>query len=137
VQVCHCSICRRLQGASFGVLASFWSAETLRVTRGEDALREYLSPQKFSRMFCGECGSRVFLKFDKSGLPIRSVAIYPTLLEAVREAGSLPQELMPQRHIFYADRLYDIVDGRPKFKDMPSEFGGSGIRLDDHGAPVA
>ena len=31
------------------------------------------------------------------------------------------------------NRIYDINDGVPKYKDIPENFGGSGIRMTDKG----
>ncbi len=134
-QICHCSICRRLQGSSLGLAISFFGADKFEVTEGKEELSEHLSPQKYSRMFCRKCGTRVFLSFEKCEREIPMVALYPTLLDSVAHS-SIPEELAPSRHIYYADRLYDFHDGKPKFADMPAEFGGSGKQLDDKGNPV-
>ena len=70
-QICHCSICRRLQGASLGLIASFFPVDNFSVTAGGDQLTEYLSPLKYSRMFCKNCGTRVFIAFDKAEIDIK------------------------------------------------------------------
>ncbi len=35
----------------------------------------------------------------------------------------------PALHVNYAEKALAVVDGLPKFKDFPSELGGSGERL--------
>jgi hypothetical protein len=35
----------------------------------------------------------------------------------------------PALHVNYAEKVLAVVDGLPKFKDFPSELGGSGERL--------
>lgn len=136
-QTCHCSICRQLHGTSFGVAAACFGADKFEVTAGEDHLGEFMSPRNFSRMFCRDCGTRVFMKFDKADMEIPLVVVYPTLLDQVKAGGApLPEELSPRQHVFYADRLYDINDGKAKIADAPKEFGGSGRLLNDDGSPI-
>ena len=132
-QVCHCSICRQLQGASLGVVSTFFDREAFEITEGEESLIEYVSPKKYSRRFCKHCGARVYLSFERCDVRVPLAVVYPTLLDSIKGGGLLPAELSPERHIYYADRLVDVPDGKPKFKDMPKEFGGSGVRLDDRG----
>jgi len=137
-QVCHCSVCRRAQGSSLGMLAAFFQKDNLKITAGEDNLEKFHSPLKYSRKFCKKCGTRIGITFeDVTAFEVNSVAIYPTHLADVREGGPLPDEFKPQRHIYYADRLYDFNDDVPKFKDMPKEFGGSGQLLDNSGAEIS
>jgi len=35
----------------------------------------------------------------------------------------------PALHVNYAETVLPIRDGLPKFKDLPTEFGGSGEQL--------
>ena len=135
-QVCHCSICRQLQGSSLGQLAAFFNVDDFKIEKGADKITTYLSPLKYSRNFCSTCGSRVNLSFEKADMEIPFVVVYPTMLDELKSAETLPDEFRPARHIFYADRLYDNNDGIPKFVDMPAEFGGSGKVLNDNGSPA-
>jgi hypothetical protein len=41
-------------------------------------------------------------------------------------ASNIPASFKPVRHIWYADRVVDINDPLPKFKDAPKEQFGSG-----------
>ena len=136
-QVCHCSTCRRLQSASLGVLACFFAKDALDFSAGKDKLAEYLSPKSYSRLFCTGCGTRIGLTFEKAPIAIPMVGLYPTVFDKVRDGGALPEELRPRMHIYYAERLFDILDGVDKFADTPEQWGGSGKRLDDRGAPLS
>jgi hypothetical protein len=45
-------------------------------------------------------------------------------------AAKLPDlAFQPQVHIHYGEKMLSIPDGLPKFKDVPEEFGGSGVQL--------
>lgn len=43
--------------------------------------------------------------------------------------GEVPQGLEPQLHIFYGERVMNVADDLPKFKDLPEPFGGTGELL--------
>ena len=135
-QVCHCSICRHLQSSSLGQLASFFKKEDFNVTEGKDFLNEFVTPLKYSRKFCKECGTRIGISFEKADFDVPFVVVYPTTIDELKNTKDLPNEFKPQRHIFYADRLYDQNDGVMKFADMPKEFGGSGKMLDHSGQEI-
>lgn len=133
---CHCSICRRLHGSSFGSPVTFFEPGDFRFTAGEDSLREFQSPMKYSRCFCGECGTRVTIGFEKSEIDFPVIGVYTTGIDEVKQSGVLSGEFVPTHHTFYADRTYDVLDGKPKYADMPAETGGSGKMLDDLGNPI-
>jgi hypothetical protein len=44
-------------------------------------------------------------------------------------AALLPLHFEPGAHVHYQQGVLRIRDGRPKFKDMPREMGGSGVTL--------
>ena len=46
-------------------------------------------------------------------------------------SGILDAPFEPKFHIHYAERVWFVKDGLPKFKDMPTEFGGSGETVDE------
>ena len=47
-------------------------------------------------------------------------------------AAMLPSlKFEPGVHVNYQETVLRIHDGKPKFKDMPKEMGGSGITLPD------
>src|SRR5919198_3537468 len=55
---CHCSRCRKSHGAAFATYCMA-AVETLRLTRGEDAIVRYESSPGMRRPFCRRCGSVV------------------------------------------------------------------------------
>jgi hypothetical protein len=77
---CHCSMCRKQQGAAFRS-ASRISAADLRWIQGEDLVKFYESSPGTFRGFCGVCGSPIINRFDERS---RSAAFRPA---AVSEYG--------------------------------------------------
>ena len=75
--------------------------------------------------------------FEKCDLDIPMVAVYTTNLDEVVHSDRLHGAYEPAAHAFYADRLYDCLDGKTKFVDMAADFGGSGQMLSDRGLPVS
>jgi len=134
--VCHCSICRRLQASALGAPVTFFPAGSLKITQGADRVTEFYSPKKYSRPFCSVCGTRLSIGFERSDPPLPVVGVYTTLLDDVIEAKRLEGPYVPANHIFYADRAYDVLDGKPKYVDSPASFGGSDQPLDDRGNPA-
>ncbi|MCP6768815.1 GFA family protein, partial [Klebsiella pneumoniae] len=55
---CHCSRCRKSHGAAFATYCMA-PVESLRLTRGEDAIVRYESSPEMRRPFCRRCGSVV------------------------------------------------------------------------------
>ena len=51
--------------------------------------------------------------------------------------SELPPELLPTLHFYYEDRVKDMKDSLPKFKDFPAEGGGSGSMMDNCGNIIA
>jgi hypothetical protein len=108
---CHCSMCRKHHGAAFVTwLAS--PLEGFRWDAGEDQIHEWRSSERYSRRFCGICGS---------SLPWIEGDTFVGL------AGSLEGELgiRPQRHIFAASKAawYEITDGLPQVAAYPEAWG--------------
>ena len=62
VALCHCSQCRRANGAAFNVAVLADVADVRFVAR--DAVREYESSPGKYRAFCGECGAPVYSRRD-------------------------------------------------------------------------
>ena len=57
---CHCSQCRRLHGAAYATFAGV-ERSLFHYLSGADAVREYASSDMNIRVFCGECGSSLFV----------------------------------------------------------------------------
>src|ERR1700752_2000711 len=60
---CHCSMCRKAQGAAFRSRARVRAAD-FRLLAGEDLLTFYESSPGNHRGFCRVCGSPMLTKFD-------------------------------------------------------------------------
>ncbi len=105
VSNCHCSMCRRANGAAFATAAAFDPAK-LTFTKG--APTAYASSAKLERLFCPECGSSVGFRYRD-----REVAgIWVATLDD-------PDALPPLRHIWTRDKLawVRIDDGLPTFAE--------------------
>ena len=105
---CHCSICRRLQGAAF-VTLSIFPRTGFKWTKGGD-LQTFHSSDKVHRNRCKNCGSPLTIELD--ALP-NLIAVSRANLEVTGEPGHPAQTL---RHAFWPDRVpwLQISDNLPK-----------------------
>ena len=113
---CHCSMCRKAQGAAFRSRAGIKAAAFAWVC-GEDLVTFYESSPGNHRGFCRVCGSPILSKFDfdpsNYGLPL----------------GALDDDpgIRPAFHLHVASKApwFDITDNLPQFaagfvkKDVP------------------
>lgn len=114
---CHCSMCRKHHGGSFGTFAGA-PLMGFRWLAGADQVVTYASSEKGQRSFCRTCGS-----------------VTPLLLEdldlAICPAGNLlgDPEIRPSNHYFAASRApwYSITDDLPQHEEYPEEFGTTGV----------
>ena len=90
---CHCSICRRSNGAGYVTWVRLPSTQ-LRVTTGEEGLTTYQSTEKGRRSFCSTCGSSLFFRADDA--PDHVDVVVANLLDPIDHA--------PMLHIFFSDR---------------------------------
>ena len=115
---CHCNDCAAWAAApinSFG----FWTPDNVRITKGEDNIGTFNKTETNFRKFCKTCGGHVIC--DLPGLNF--VEVYPnTVPDLVHE---------PTIHVHYGSKTISVHDGLPKFKDLPTDFGGSGEMLPD------
>ncbi len=100
VWFCHCAQCRKAQGTAFAASVPVPRAHFTLVS-GADVLRAYRATPAKARWFCSLCGSPIYSQVDGA--------------DVVRvRAGTLDAavELVPQGHIFVADRAawYTIRD---------------------------
>lgn len=106
---CHCSVCRRLQGAAFVTLSIFPKAG-LRWTKGGTALHSFNSSDKVHRNRCQNCGSPLTINLDAMpDLIAVSRASFEPNAEPEHPAESL-------RHAFWPDHVpwIEINDSLPK-----------------------
>ena len=111
---CHCSICRRLQGAAY-VTLSIFPIQSLRWTKG-GKLDTFHSSEKVHRHRCQRCGTPLTITLD--ALP-DVIAVTRSSLDAGAEPGHPAKTL---RHAFWPDRVAWI--GEPR-DDLPRIDGFS------------
>ncbi len=110
---CHCSDCRHW-GASPINAYTLWKPDAVKITKGEEKIISYNKTDKSDRKSCNVCGGHIYTFFNPLGIFDIYAAIIPDL------------EFKPDRHVFYGESILPIKDGLPKYKDLPSQAGGSG-----------
>jgi hypothetical protein len=63
---CHCTRCQRRTGTAASAQARL-APGSLRVTAGEELVREYAPPDGFLKCFCGTCGGALWSKDAETG----------------------------------------------------------------------
>ncbi|MGC1342402.1 MAG: GFA family protein, partial [Candidatus Binataceae bacterium] len=94
---CHCSVCRRLQGAAFVTLSIFPKAG-FRWTKGGD-LQSFSSSDQVHRNRCKNCGSPLTINLD--ALP-DLIAVSRGCIDPAADTAH-PAE--SERHAFWPDRV--------------------------------
>jgi hypothetical protein len=106
---CHCSMCRKAQGAAFRSRARVRAAD-FHMVAGADLLTFYQSSPGNHRGFCRVCGSPVLTKFDSDS----SIFSLPL--------GALDGDpgIRPQRHVYVASKApwFTITDDLPRFAEL-------------------
>lgn len=113
---CHCQSCRHWSASPVNAF-SLWPPAALQVTQGADKISTYNKTPVSFRKWCMQCGGHVFSEHPSMGL----VDVYAPMLPSL--------DFRPGVHVNYQESVLRIGDGLPKFKDMPSEMGGSGQTL--------
>ncbi|HEX6994678.1 MAG TPA: GFA family protein [Gammaproteobacteria bacterium] len=111
---CHCSMCRKHNGASFATFAVA-PAGSLRWLAGEGHIGRYRSSERGERTYCTRCGSVTPMPLPGTGLEIAP-------------AGNLEGDpgIRPTTHIFVGSKApwYTITDSLPRHEGYPPELGG-------------
>jgi hypothetical protein len=106
---CHCSMCRKAQGAAFRSRASANAGE-FEWVRGESLVTFYESSPGNHRGFCPTCGSPVVSRFD--GAPYYGVPL-----------GALDDDpgVRPELHVHVASKApwFTITDDLPQLAAGP------------------
>jgi len=113
---CHCASCRQWSAGPVNAF-TLWKPEALKVTHGAASIGTYNKTPISFRKWCKKCGGHMFTEHPTMGL----VDIYAALIPRLR--------FEPGVHVNYQETVLHIHDGKPKFKDMPKEMGGSGVTL--------
>ena len=115
---CHCTDCANWASAPLQRF-SLWTPAAVKVTAGAEKLGSFTKSGDSHRKFCTQCGGHVMN--ERSSLGLNS--IYLGLVPDLDQQASL--------HVYYEEKTLSVADGLPKYKDVPSEFGGSGEILPD------
>ena len=115
---CHCDDCAAWAAAPINSF-SLWAPDNVRITRGEDNVSTFNKTDRAYRKFCKTCGGHVMSDHPGFGL----IDVYPNVVP------SLVHE--PTLHVFYEYKTVSVKDGLPKYKNMPTDLGGSGETLPD------
>jgi hypothetical protein len=109
---CHCSMCRKAQGAAFRSRAAARSADLVWVA-GETLVTYYESSPGNHRGFCRVCGSPVLSRFDADpsvyGLPLGIFDDDP--------------QVRPELHVHVASKApwHIITDDLPQHERVPTQ----------------
>jgi rhodanese-related sulfurtransferase len=108
---CHCSMCRKAQGAAFRSRASAKATE-FEWLQGENLVTFYESSPGNHRGFCRVCGSPVVTKFSDAKSEYCGVPL-----------GPLDDDpgVRPELHVHVASKApwYTITDDLPQFAALP------------------
>lgn len=109
---CHCSMCRKSQGAAFATWGMI-KPERFRWTSGVELVEAYASSPARARCFCRRCGSPL--------VSTHCGKVTEVVLGSVDgDPGARPRE-----HIFVRSkaRWFEIADALPQFEEWPPSFG--------------
>ncbi|MEE1877222.1 GFA family protein [Altererythrobacter litoralis] len=112
---CHCESCRSWSASPIHC-STIWAAEDVRITQGAQQVATFHKTRESisHRQFCRNCGGHLMIA-------------HPTLGVVDVMAATLPGlEFEPILHVNYAETVLPMMDGLPKYRDFPIEFGGSG-----------
>ena len=113
---CHCESCRSWASTLVHTWTA-WPIDAVKVTKGADNIGMFSKTPNSERQFCKSCGGNI-------------MAVHPTMGMTDVCAGVIPTfKFEPGVHVNYAETVHLMHDGLPKFKDFPSEMGGSGDML--------
>ncbi len=110
---CHCDSCRRWTAQPFLAFA-LWPSPMVRVTKGEALVGQAPRNPNLTMHFCTECGGHVMAVSSAAGF----TDVFPMIIADFA--------FEPASHVNYAERVIDVRDGLPKFRDMPENAGGTG-----------
>ena len=113
IVLCHCSMCRKANGAAFDAGAVVPS-EKFKLASGADLVQTYQSSPRNHRAFCRVCGSRI-----PSQTPDGKFYFAP--------AGLFDDDpgVKPALHMFVGSKApwWDITDSLPQFEGWVPGYG--------------
>ncbi|MBP0013513.1 MAG: GFA family protein [Roseofilum sp. SBFL] len=108
---CHCSFCRKAHGSAFATL-TFGKGDTLKITKGENLLKEHKNDLGGFRAFCSNCGTRLMnYTQDKS--------IYLSIALSTVETYI---DFRPSAHVNVESKAtwHNPYEGIPSFQQLPN-----------------
>jgi len=120
---CHCDSCRHW---SAGPVSAFtlWQPNNFKVTKGAKNISSFdKNPSTHdktvisNRVWCKTCGGHLYTEHPTMGL----VDVPAVTIDKL--------EFNPGFHVHYQESVHHMLDGLPKFKDLPAKAGGSGEQL--------
>lgn len=90
---CHCSMCRRAQGAAFVTWVGT-AADRFAIESGGEVLQRFHSSPAATRSFCGRCGSPLFFQSSR----------WPGEMHVTLASLDDPAGLEPQAHAYWDSR---------------------------------
>ncbi len=106
---CHCVDCRDLLDIPYHSVA-VWGKEDVTFKEGEGRVSTFQHPTKrMKRIFCSNCGE---VLFNTNVLDWRVIS---QQLISKNNNGAVPDALIPDKHIFYEQRIVSIDDDLPKY----------------------
>jgi hypothetical protein len=91
-----------------------WDPQDVKVTEGKRLMGTFAKTPTSERQYCTKCGGHLMTNHPGFGLVDIYAATIPDLTFA------------PHVHVNYSEKVLRMPDGLPKFKDFPTDFGGSG-----------
>ena len=115
---CHCQSCRSWSGSPVHA-STMWKTDAVKVTAGSEHVATFhKTSQSIShRQYCAKCSGHLMIRHPTMGMIDVFAATLPTL------------KFTPSLHVNYAETVLPRNDGLPKFRDFPSDFGGSGEQV--------
>lgn len=112
---CHCDSCRSWSGSPIHA-STMWKTGSVEVMAGAEHIKTFqkTAASISDRQYCAKCGGHLMISHPDFGMFDVFAATIPTL------------KFVPSLHVNYSETVLPMHDGLPKFRDFPSEFGGSG-----------
>ncbi len=113
IVLCHCSICRKANGAAFDAGAAL-PVDNFTLTKGEDLIQIYESSPGTRRAFCRVCGSRAPSKTADGKLYFVPAGLFDD------DPG-----VKPALHMFVGSKApwWEIGDDLPQFEEWVPGYG--------------
>ncbi|MVF14978.1 GFA family protein [Ketobacter sp. MCCC 1A13808] len=113
---CHCEECRRSAGAAF-VTSIYINPRSHKIIKGAEFIKEYNHTPRLGRVFCGNCGSRLWNYGKAKHGSVENAPFANVTASSVIE----PFPFKPQAHINLSEKAewVEINDELEKFEDVP------------------